>query len=336
MGGGSASGEIAYPAYLENVHSSWLGGSGIITTEHVQGLLKAAINSDTPYTDHTVYDPDNKISEAEAKLDAYCAEVTGTNAVTEWTNVINAIVAVLDNSTTFPTAQIIETNAFDNAAAAAENATTNPAIQQVVDTFTTRSLQRHFDAISTFSAGAVEFNAVNTSAFILGKAILEMDRVKEINNFEANLIQQTFNTGYSAAVGAIANSRSDTNRSRNIILASSMNSVIELIKFRMAQYGNAAQLLDQHKFRAIVAKTDEGEVQLKANVEDALWDFQLYQHAGNVMAAITGAATVPRGPGGAERVLSGVLGGAAVGAQVGGPIGAGVGAGIGGLISAFG
>ena len=83
----------------------------------------------------------------------------------------------------------------------------------------------------------------------------------------------------------------------------------------------------------IVAKVEETEKNLKYDEQDALWDLEMYQYGGNILASIAGAASGTKGKevSTGASVLGGAMSGAAAGASIGGPIGAGIGGVIGGI-----
>ncbi len=77
----------------------------------------------------------------------------------------------------------------------------------------------------------------------------------------------------------------------------------------------------------MVALKEQTDRDLELDVDEALWDFDTYMYAGNLLAAPSGA-TVGRKPSQVSKgqsALSGALSGAAIGAELGtwgGPIGA--------------
>ena len=93
----------------------------------------------------------------------------------------------------------------------------------------------------------------------------------------------------------------------------------------------------------IVANVDWYARDLDLDVKDLLWPLSLYQHGGNILAALSGAVSstwsqqqysmVPSGlsQGGTRGAISGALSGAGIGAMVGGPWGGVAGAALGGV-----
>ena len=85
----------------------------------------------------------------------------------------------------------------------------------------------------------------------------------------------------------------------------------------------------------IISKTEETNRDLEINIKESLWNISIWQHGGNLLAAINGTANpVLNQPSTLQSVLGGAARGAAAGGQFGVP-GALAGAGIGALIGAF-
>jgi len=105
----------------------------------------------------------------------------------------------------------------------------------------------------------------------------------------------------------------------------------------LSSYDSYARLSIEANRIKIVANKEYTDRNMELDKEDALWDLSMFQYGANVMASISGAATVTKSTGGlsvAQSVMGGGLSGAAAGAMAGGPTGIGAvpGAIIGGVL----
>jgi len=100
-------------------------------------------------------------------------------------------------------------------------------------------------------------------------------------------------------------------------------------------YRENAVLMDEINKTRIVAKAEEFEKNLEYDVKAAMWDMNLFQHAGNILGGVTGAV-VPNveEPSRMQTALSAGLGAAGIGATAGGIPGA-IGLGLAGMIAGY-
>lgn len=112
--------------------------------------------------------------------------------------------------------------------------------------------------------------------------------------------------------------------------------MLRLMMQRIAWEDGYARLVVEANRIKIVAKKEQNDLDMKIDEQDALWDLEVFQHGGNLLAAIgggTGATQKP--PSMAASAIGGALGGIAAGAQIGSVvpgIGAAVGAVVGGIV----
>lgn len=157
-----------------------------------------------------------------------------------------------------------------------------------------------------FLTGMRDINAVMSSSFVIGKAIIEDAKVKSINKFAAELQYKLI---------GIAQDR----WSRHL----------EWNKAVIASYGEVMKL-----YYATRIDTDTQNYAMKA--KDALWPFTVYEYERAALGALQGATTTSKqsageSSGGIQGALSGAMSGAAMGYMVGGSYGAAAGAIIGGV-----
>lgn len=273
-GGGGSSGKVDFPDYMKAVHGDWLnrGGAVVLSVgESITELIQAGIQN-SPYSGETAYDPDTDISAFLSALVEFDSEVD--DLVTSW---VSTLATARDESSTVVT---------DSTTAHAD---------LLDDRLTTEVLPR-------FQAGMRDINAVISSTFVIGQAVLEAFNTREVAEFSARLRLQKESDG------------------------------LELLKLKVGFRESVAKLTLEARRIKVVMKKEELEEQLSMDEKEYKWPTELYQYGSNVMSSISGSAvSVPeKAPKGS--VLGGALSGAASGAMIGasfGPYGALIGAGVG-------
>jgi len=306
-GGGSAgSGKIEYPPYQVNMHSYALygtdlsGGDDVAVygrnpeADSIYGLIEAGValtNSDeelsaegTPQAliiDNIIPSRDNRSNIPDPSSTTYLAGV-------------DTFLTDLDSSIT----ELSDDTALDNAQAAFEIKTENTYL---------RGLNR-------FSAQMSDINAVNSSAFILGSAMMESSRQRTINEFRTNMDLQD----------------------RYIAI--------------QAKASRAQQELDYRKTR-LVADVDEIDQHVSYAIQSEIYKLELWKYGTNALGATSGAVSSKDSSNRLQSVLSGALVGGAAGAMGAGMIeggmaaamtagtllpALGIGAAIGGMLGLFG
>jgi len=129
-----------------------------------------------------------------------------------------------------------------------------------------------------FEAGMRDINAVTSSAFSIGRTLIADGRTREIAKFTADL-QKSFNDA--------------------------------MFEIRLRYQSEASKLRIEIEKMRIVAKSDEIDKDLEFDSKDELWNINLYQHAGNLLAAPSGGTSVPGGASTGSRALGGALSGGA-------------------------
>lgn len=160
-----------------------------------------------------------------------------------------------------------------------------------------------------FSTGMRDINAVMSSTFVVGKAMMETTRTKEMARFGAEL------------------------RYRLIPVATERwRGHLEWNKAVVMTYAEILKLY-------ITAKMDVDNHNLEIAAKDLLWPFTIGEYERVALGALTGArdeTTEVAGSSRAGKAIGGALTGAAGGFMVGGPVGAAVGGAVGlagGLLS---
>jgi hypothetical protein len=149
-----------------------------------------------------------------------------------------------------------------------------------------------------FQRGMQTINAVYSSSFVTGQALIEAQGTIQKSKFAAEL--------------------------RKAFMFNGIASLIDMWKFQLEFY-RVAQHYNLEKDRMkIVALKEQAETDLQIDESDAKWDLEVFAHGANVMAGISGGTTHSQGQK-ASRAASAV-GGALSGASVGYAAGAAYGA----------
>lgn len=300
--GGGTSGTVDFPAHMKVIHQNWLDNTGVdVLSTSMTDAMENAIGS-SPYTTLMAYDPSTELAENSAAIAAYAAILAGIAPTTDWSTMYTQAVTSVGANNGIAEADIIA----DGAAFA----------DQLDDQINTKILPQ-------FRRGMQDINAVVSSAFPIGEAIILAFRDRDVAKYLSGL-----------RIAAI------DMRSKGYLEASQQ--MLHLEMQRIAWHEGYAKIVVEANRIRIVANKEQTDVNSEIDVHDALWDLEVFQHGANLLGSIGGGTSSPKGPSRAASALGGAMTGAAsgamVGAAVGGPVGAGVGAvigGVAGLASAF-
>ena len=270
-GGGGGSGVVDYPAYMKTWHGIALDNSGgdVLTNSLTDAMNAASGNS--PWAAQVAYDPDADIA----------ALIAGPTS-------LQTLVTLLSTGTTLDT---LISDILDPTRIAAEVA----AFAADLDA---RLLA---EVLPRFESGMRDINAVTSSAFAIGRAIIEVGQDRQVASFSATL--------HSKA---------------------GSDDAIKIIQLKLEYQKAVSQMIAEAYRVKIVAKKEEGDSNMAIDDKDALWDLQLFQYGANLLAAIGGGTASPetQKPSTAQSMIGGAMAGAAAGASFG-PYGAAAGAVIG-------
>jgi hypothetical protein len=276
-GGGSPTGTIAYPAYMQTAHNDWLNHTAADTMVYsVVDLMNAAMSGQSPFSGFTTVDVD----------DAFL----GPNKIL--TNYIGPYDKLHDFSCFDVEAKYNEYITDDNALIAAA---VDAESDLMDDEINSRILPK-------FQAGMLDINAVNSSAFVIGEALIWDSKNKALAKFSSGLRIDRLNGQAEIAL-------------KRIQVKSEFHRIITTIAAELARL-------------YIAARHDIDSLYTELAAKDRLFDLNIYQYGVNVMSSIAGSAVSPPDPGsnksGLGGALSGALAGAAMGAMIpgAGPIGA--------------
>lgn len=268
-GGGGSSGAVSHAAYLETAHKDWLDKTGVDTIEKsMTEVMDSALGS-SPWTALTAYNPDVDIAAYEAGVTAFAAVLAGLSDTVDWAAFYAQAALTIDG--------VAEANITADVAAFQA---------QADDNVTTRILPR-------FRRGMQDINAVQSSAFVIGEAIIEAFQARDVNKYTSGL-------------------RFTLNDKRLQAIEQMMN----LMARRIGWKESYTRMVIESKRIKIVAKKEQTESNAAIDEKDAKWDLEVFQYGGNLMAAIGGGTAIPNMAGKSQ--ASSAIGGAMSGAAMGG------------------
>jgi len=263
-GGGGGSGAVSYPQYMQDWHGEQLDALAVIMS---------AAQSASPFVSAVSYNPD---AELASMLDAPEALQTMVDSLSNGTGLDELMTGILSNDRL------------------------DAAVEEFSIDLGNRSL---IEAIPRFESGMRDINAVMSSAFVIGRALIENETSRQVNKYSAELHMRTFSDSALSVVG---------------------------MKLQYQQI--VSGLIIEANRMKIAAKKEQTDEDLKIDESDAIWDLETFKYAGNLLASIGGgtATTPTHQPEGSK--LGGTLSGAMAGAQMGSSSGSGWGTVIGAII----
>jgi len=268
-GGGGGSGVVEYPAYMETFHEGVLGNGAMAGETMTAALIAAYGNS--PYTGVDAYDPDADLVNMIAAPGVLQTAVTLLSAGTGLDALISSIL---------------------------DHARIDTAVDEFAADLDARLIA---EVLPRFEAGMRDINAVSSSAFAIGRALIEENQDRQVAKHSSLLHLKAFSDDAIAVIGL------------------------------KLQYQQAASMMlaDVNRIK-IVAKKEEADINMQLDSADALWDLQVFQYGGNLLAGAGGGTANPNlnKPTTAQSVLGGAMSGAAAGAMAtgGNPYGIAIGA----------
>ena len=155
-------------------------------------------------------------------------------------------------------------------------------------------------------AGMRDINAVHSSAFITGKAIIQDSKIKAVSKFASDIRIESFK-----------------------VSANMWSKHLDWNLAVMATYQDMIKLY-------FITHMDMEELRLKFAAKHEMWDVNLMEHVRGMLGALGGGTPITdqNQPSQTQRALGGAFSGAAAGASIAGPWGAAVG-GVLGLGASF-
>lgn len=260
-GGGGTSGRVDFPDYMKDWHGIALDDGGVDTVNtSITDVMNAAIGA-SPFVGAAAYPPDTPVGYMVA---APTALQTLVDLLSAGTGLDDIISGFLDGSR------------IDDAVTEFSEDLGNRLTSEV---------------LPRFEAGMRDINGVLSSAFVIGRAIIEDGQTRQVAKYGADLHLKAFG-----------------------------DDAIKIIQMKLEFQKVVSSLIIEANRLKIVAKKEEADGNLKIDESDALWDLEVYKYGGNLLASISGAnisSQRHQGSSTASSVIGGTLSGAAAGAFIG-------------------
>jgi hypothetical protein len=326
MGGGSSAGAVDYPDYMKAAHEDWLTQSAADSIEDsITGVMNTALGG-SPWGVQLAYDPDADIAASQAMIDTFAATLAGMSDTVDWAALVTQAITSIGAKYSAVVADKAITNISEANIVAAVS-----AFEDVLDDeLTTRILPR-------FRRGMQDINAVVSSAFPIGEAVLEAFKNRDVAKFESDLRLKKVDVELEIEKANLAkdisvaemNLRSDLEYEKMYLEGSSQ--MLRLMVQRIAWLeGNVRTTIEANRIK-IVAKKEENDVNMEIDKDDALWDLEVFQYGANLLAGISGGTAQSQKPSKAASAIGGAMSGASTGAMIGSAI-PGLGTVAGGII----
>jgi len=159
--------------------------------------------------------------------------------------------------------------------------------------YSRRSLGEYMQAINRFTAGMADINAVQTSAFVQGLLLMELDYLREMNTTRGRIRLQR-----------------EEMRLRHTQQAA--QTLVQMLNQGLRLKQGALQALVQAKTHQVVAQTEYEDNKADVAFRDAKWDLDILTAGANMMSAPQGVAHVTPGRSRGANALSNALSAAAM------------------------
>ena len=326
---GGSSGAVDYPAYMKTQHEDWL--------DDVATDIPTA-QSANPYATATAYDPDCELAATNYVISQFYDIVMGIDPDIDWGSNYDVAVAKFDEKIITVINDYTFASIFDDV-----------HVTDLINSYQSDlEARRDNDFKPAYKVGMQNVNAVMSSAFVVGDALITSQVARDVAKFSAEL---NFKNEEKLLQYEQVQAGEHTEHNRNIITRNQLEIQQEVSKGSFAmngeqgidkllstqlQFGTSiAQMTGDANRIKIVAKGEENERNIKFDTKDATWDLEMYQYGGNMMASIAGSAisSGAEEPSTGASVLGGAMSGAATGAMAtgGNPMGALAGGIIGGI-----
>lgn len=355
FGGGGTSGQIGFPRYLERQHSQFLtgGASGdndLTPTTTLYELYEEATGSGgNPFEDLAYTNPDLQLSQASSKMNDFYTEVSGMDGETDWDSYVDNAVAKVDEAgvlndidldTLVSAARTNATSAISSAVSAAVDAVDDDTIIKALNNYKDRQIYTKNRAIRGFASQMAGINASNSSAFVLGLALIESQAEMDVENFHANLSIEQYQNSlpyyiqvYRDDLRLKLEAELTNKRNRDTMLLQGVEQTRVLDTNKAELYNAVANMFIE--FARIKYVVDAEYIANTADIQqkEELWEWQILARTSAFMGGLGGGTYLPEGTSKAGSAIGGALSGAATGAVTGAKIGA-IGGGLGAVIGA--
>ena len=295
----TTAGRVDFPTYMKEIHGDWLSNysvpaSGDQVTNSITTALTAAYGN-SPYSSLVALDPSTELGNMDTAIAAFNTLVDALAYDTDWEGAVDTAKTKLDAAV------------FDDTYITADIAAFGNELDDQIDNI----------VLPRFQRGLQDVNAVMSSAFVVGEAIIEGMRDRDVAKYGSSL-------------------RIKFNFQRNDAIIKGVERLLANKFSRIEMEKTVAHYTMEANRMRISAEKEQKDTDNLIDIEDAKWNLEIWQYGANLLAAIGGGTAIPGSsdsgsPSRWQSALSGALAGASIGNTFGGGWGALVGGALGGL-----
>lgn len=342
-GSGGSSGKVSWPGYFETQHKAMLY-TGIDMTKGAVSMEKAIGDAwnDSPYSGAMAYDPSDELSANDAALLAYSSLVSGLAPSADLSTAVAAAISAfssirLNDKSAEKYDQVVKdvTLTIDTLYNSQEK------LDSVTEAYAERQKKQLLLGIGRLCVSLGDLGADQSSAVKMAIASMISDHLRDLGDFNAKLTIEHDTSRNQAILQSadlvMRNYQAEAQIQTQTTLTD-MDGFLRQLWYKVDSQGRLVQSTVESNRIGLVAQTEYYDKDMEYTVKDHLWNIEIWQHYGNLLAA--GQGGIGPHPSHAQPKsgissmlggsMGGVVGGAGVGFLAGGPMGALVGAGIGG------
>lgn len=348
-----AAGKVGFPAHMETVHKDWLGFTGeggdtTVTTSLIEVMNTALGVSGNPFDSLSYTDPSTDFDAVETEYAKLETKVDALAHDTDYGSIVDTVVAKLDTAGVL---NDIDVSSFVDDSVSQADTVIAAAVKQAVDLVddqTVLNLVKNFEhrtnylrdrARRRFSGQMADINAVNSSAFMFGLALVEAQSMQSVSDFHSDVTRQQFGqfvdshiTIYRQQLISYVDVAVRNKVIRDNLLGQQTDRVVGMLYQNVSFTQALSEALGEIKRVRTVAEAEYVGNSADLNKNFSLWDFEVFDIGTRVLGGLGGGSYVPKGASKTSSAIGGALSGAGKGAALGSAVpglGTGVGAAIG-------
>lgn len=338
MTGGSTSGTIGFPTYMQTYHSEILGNPASLTGGNLVSISNAMLASPTPYDGVVAADPASDLAAMATAVSALLSAINALDLESAYTAEVAGAISMLDNQSNFPKADVttnIAATAISNAVSKA-NEVANTALAGVGVTIELEAKSTLYDQIGRLLAGTVELNSANSSAFMIGLAMLESQYLNVVGTAKSKLRLDAFSNVVNTLINADVDIAKEQLQYRRNMIDKIGSLGAQAAATRLQIMSDYTAKVIESKRMAIVARSEQIAQNTDFDVRESLWDIEILMRMVQAVGGLGTGTLVPPSTSKSQSAIGGALSAAGTAAALtGNPyaiVGAGLIGGIAGLL----
>lgn len=335
--GGGVSGAVEFPDHMEDIHKEWLGYSdgpqGLVT--NLSDAMNSALRSlGNPFSGFEYEDPAPILSDINSELSSYKDVVDALDAEVDYNSIVdNAVkkvdtVGVLNDVDTSGIVTALKSENEELIADAIETAVQaieSEALDNVVNAFAERQRYAKSRAVRQYTGQMADINAVQSSAFMFGIALIEAEHLQSVSDFNAQVSIDVYRDMVKAYIGRLSENLNIELRKKSIrdqILMNSINLTMQAFNSNKNFKKSLLELTTEINRIEFLIGQEYVASSADLKNKEATWPFKVFTYGGQLLGSMGGGTALPEGPSKAGSAIGGALSGAASGALSGASIGA--------------